>query len=210
MTRFELAIPDSELCRKATALVRKVSPDFLHNHCLRTYVFGQQLGKHHQLTLDAELFYLAAVMHDLGLTESFEGAQRYEVDGADAARKFVRKHGLSEEKAEVVWDAIALHTSIGIASRKCPEIALVHLGASLDIFGMGIEALSADLVHQVFEEYPRLGLTDSLTTLLVDHIKRKPQVVPFTWLTEVGRCCIHGFSCSSYQDLLAGSPFKDV
>ncbi len=87
-------------------------------------------------------------MHDLGLTDAFNGEQRYEVDGADAAKAFVCRHGLGEEKAEVIWDAIALHTSIGIATRKRPEIALVHLGASLDVFGMGLETLSPDLVHQ--------------------------------------------------------------
>lgn len=201
------AIPDSQLCRKATTLVEKVSPDFLRNHCLRTFIFGQQLGQHHQLTFDPELFYLSAIMHDLGLTETFNGTQRYEVVGADAARKFVCKHGLSDENAEVVWDAIALHTSLGIASRKRPEIALVHLGASLDIFGIGVDVLSAEVVHQIFEEYPRLGLTDALTQLLVSQINHNPQVVPFTWLAEVGRCCIHGFECPSYHDLINNSPF---
>lgn len=204
---FDWVIPDSTLCRKATALVQKVSPAFLHHHCLRTYLFGQQLGKTNQLAFDPELFYLAAMMHDLGLTDAFEGKQRYEVDGADAARKFARKHGLPDEKAEIVWDAIALHTSIGIASRKRPEIALVHLGASLDIFGMGLDSLSADFVHRVFEDYPRGDLNGALTELFVGQIERKPQVVPFTWLAEVGRCCVHGFSCPSYQDLVDNTPF---
>lgn len=208
MNRFEPTIPNSELCQKATALVQKVSPNFLHNHCLRTYIFGQQLGQKHQLKFDAELLYLGSMMHDLGLTEAFDGEQRFEVDGADAARKFVCEHGLSEEKADVVWDAISLHTSIGIASRKRPEIALVHLGAGLDVFGMGAEEISKDIVHQVFEIYPRLELVDSITTLLVDQVKRKPQVVPFTWLAEVGRSCIHGFSCPSYKNMVENSPFR--
>lgn len=207
MKTFEWTIPDSELCRKATGLVTKVSPDFLHNHCLRTFIFAQQLGQQNQLEFDLELLYLGAVMHDLGLTDAFEGQQRYEVEGADAARKFVCKHGLLPAKAEVVWDAIALHTSAGIASRKRPEIALVHLGAGLDVFGIGAEELSADLVHQAFEEYPRLGLTQSLTEILVRQIKHKPQTVPFTWLAEVGRSCIHGFKCPSYHDLVEKSPF---
>ncbi|MEO1393715.1 MAG: HD domain-containing protein [Cyanobacteria bacterium J06634_5] len=207
MTTFEYKIPDSKLCQKATKLVKKVSPQVLHNHCLRTYFFGQQLGIANQLTFDAELFYLAAVMHDLGLTKTFIGQQRYEIEGADAAKKFVQKQGLKDEQAEIIWDAIALHTSIGIASRKRPEIALVHLGASLDIFGRGVEALSADTVHQIFETYPRLNLSDALTELFIYQIEQKPEVVPFTWLAEVGRCCVHGFRCASYQDLIDHSPF---
>lgn len=77
-------------------------------------------------------------MHDLGLTERFDAEQRFEVNGADAARAFVLEQGLSDEKAEIVWDAIALHTSIGIAIRKQPEIALVHLGATADLLGSGL------------------------------------------------------------------------
>lgn len=209
MHSSELTIPNSELCQKATELVQKVSPNFLHNHCLRTYLFGQQLGHQNQLKFDAELLYLGAIMHDLGLTEAFDGKQRYEVDGADAAKKFVQEHGLCDQKADAIWDAIALHTSIGIANRKRPEVALVHLGAGLDVFGMGADELSADMVHQVFETYPRLGLTDSMTRLLVKQVKRKPQVVPFTWLAEVGRSCIHGFNSQSYKDMVENSPFKD-
>lgn len=210
MNSFESSIPDSELCKKATALVNKVSPDFLCQHCLRTYFFGQQLAAKQQLKVDAELLYLGAIMHDLGLSETFDASQRYEVDGADAAKRFVLKHGLSEEKAEVVWDAIALHTSIGIASRKQPEIALVHLGASIDVFGVGIEALDADIVHQVFEAYPRLNLTEAVTELFVRQIRTKPQTAPFTWLAEVGRSCIHGFKSLSYADMVKSSPFADI
>lgn len=200
-------IPDSKLCNKATDLVAKLSPHVLQRHCLRTFLFGQQLGYVNELAFDPELFYLSAILHDLGLTEAFMGEQRYEVEGADAARQFVLEHGLDAEKAEVVWDAIALHTSIGIASRKQPEIALVHLGASLDVFGMGVDTLDADFVHQVFETYPRLDLVSSLTDLFITQIQRKPDVIPFTWLSEVGRCCIHGFSCPSYNDLIEASPF---
>lgn len=208
MISFELAIPDSKLCKKATALVQQVSPQFLYNHCLRSVAFGQQLGQQNQLKFDPELFYLSAIMHDLGLTPEYDnGKQRFEVEGADAAKHFVQKHGLTEDKAEIIWDAIALHSSIGIASRKRPEVALVHLGVSVDVFGFGVEALDSDLVHQIFETYPRLNLENAITELLVHQVKSKPQVVPFTWLAEVGRSCIHGFECPSYQDMLDNSPF---
>jgi hypothetical protein len=118
------------LCAEAST---EVSPTFLCHHCIRTFLFSDLLGQRDGLKCDRELLYLGAVMHDLGLTERFDGEQRFEVDGADAARAFVLEHGLSDEKAEVVWDAIALHTSIGIVSRKQPEMALVHLGASADV-----------------------------------------------------------------------------
>jgi hypothetical protein len=203
------AIPDSEICKKATQLVAEVSPAFLCNHCIRTFLFGDLLGRRDRLKCDRELLYLGAVMHDLGLTERFDSEQRFEVDGADAARAFVLKHGLSDEKAEVVWDAIALHTSLGIASRKQSEIALVHLGASADVLGMRISDISPETVEQVIEAYPRLGFNSAMTELLVSQIKRKAQTSAFTWLAEVGRCCIHGFASPNWNDMLNSSPFAE-
>jgi hypothetical protein len=172
-------------------------------------LFGDLLGKRDGLKCDRELLYLGAVMHDLGLTERFGGEQRFEVDGADAARAFVLKHGLSDEKAEIVWDAIALHTSLGIASHKQPEIALVHLGASADVMGMRIADISPEVVEQVLEAYPRLGFNASMTELLVSQVNKKPQVAAFSWLTEVGRGCIHGFTSPNWQVVLDGSPFTE-
>lgn len=205
----ELSIPDSELAKKATQLVGELSPKFLYHHCVRTYLFGEMLGRRDGLKYDRELLYLSAVMHDLGLTERFDREQRFEVDGADAARAFVTEHGLPQEKAEIVWDAIALHTSIGIASRKQPEIALVQLGAGVDVFGLRAEDIIPETVERIIDAYPRLGLNNALTELFISQVKRKPQVVPFTWLAEVGRCYIHGFVSPSYQDMLQNSPFSE-
>lgn len=209
MTLIHGSIPDSEICKKATQLVAQVSPTFLCNHCIRTFLFGDLLGKRDGLKCDRELLYLGAVMHDLGLTQRFDGEQRFEVDGADAARAFVLEHGLPDEKAEVVWDAIALHTSLGIASRKQPEIALVHLGASADVLGLRISDISSEIVEQVIEAYPRLGFKMAMTELLVSQIKRKPQIAAFTWLAEVGRCCIHGFASPNWNDMLNSSSFAE-
>jgi hypothetical protein len=209
MSSIHHSIPDSEICKKATQLVTEVSPRFLCNHCIRTFLFGDLLGQRDGLKCDRELLYLGAVMHDLGLTERFDGRQRYEVDGADAARAFVLEHGLSDEKAEVVWDAIALHTSLGIASRKQPEIALVHLGASADVLGVRIADIPSEAVEQVIAEYPRVGFNLAMTELLVSQVQRKPQIAAFTWLAEVGRSCVHGFVSPNWNEMLYHSPFAE-
>ncbi len=209
MTLIHQAIPDSKICQKATQLVTEVSPTFLCHHCMRTFLFGDLLGQRDGLNYDRELLYLGALMHDLGLTERFDGEQRFEVDGADAARAFVLERGLSDEKAEAVWDAIALHTSIGIACRKQPEIALVHLGASADVLGMRICDIPSETVEQVIDAYPRLGFNQAMTELLASQVKRKPQAAAFTWLAEVGRCCVHGFISPNWNEMLAASPFTE-
>jgi hypothetical protein len=203
------SIPDSEICKKATQLVTEVSPTSLCNHCIRTFLFGDLLGIRDGLKCDRELLYLGAIMHDLGLTERFDAEQRFEVNGADAARAFVLEHGLSDEKAEIVWDAIALHTSIGIAVRKQPEIALVHLGATADLLGMRISDITPETVEQILDAYPRIGFNQQITQLMVSQVKRKPQTATFTWLAEVGRCCIHGFVSPNWNDMLNSSPFAE-
>lgn len=205
----EWSVPDSGLTRKATQLVAEVSPKFLYNHCMRTYLFSEALGHRDSLKYDHELLYLGAVMHDLGLTKSFTGKERFEVDGADAAQAFMIKHGLVEEKAEIVWDAIALHTSIGIASRKQPEIALVHIAAGIDVFGLRLQDLTSESVEKILDAYPRLGFNKEVMNLFIENIKVKPQVAAFTWLAEVGRNHIHGFACPNFDDLLQNSPFNE-
>ena len=209
MTFINQTIPDSEICQKATQLVAEISPTFLCNHCIRTFLFGDLLGQRDGLKCDRELLYLGAVMHDLGLTDRFDGSQRFEVDGADAARAFVLEHGLSDEKAEIVWDAIALHTSSGIASCKQPEIALVHLGAGADVLGVQIADIPPETVEQVIDTYPRLGFNAAMTELLVSQVKRKPQTAAFTWLAEVGRSCIHGFASPSWNEMLDRNTFTE-
>jgi len=222
------SIPDREICKKATQLVTEISPTSLCNHCIRTFLFGDLLGirdglkcdseallrlrsisESSSVSADRELFYLGAIMHDLGLTERFDAQQRFEVNGADAARAFVLEHALSDEKAEIVWDAIALHTSIGIAVRKQPEIALVHLGATVDLLGMRISDITPETVEQIVDAYPRLSFNQQITQLMVSQVKRKPQTAIFTWLAEVGRCCIHGFVSPNWNDMLNSSPFAE-
>lgn len=206
----EITIPDSNICQQATKLVNEVSSKCLCNHCLRTYFFGSLIGQKNNLKYDRELFYLSAVLHDLGLTERFTQEQRFEVDGADAAKAFTIEHGLSAEKAEILWDAIALHTSIGIATKKEPEVALVHLGAGMDVFGLGIEDLDSKTVEKVFAEYPRLDLTTVITESIITNLKQKnPQTVAFTWMAEIGRTNIPGFACPSFNEMLANSPFAE-
>ncbi|MEE3715722.1 HD domain-containing protein [Tumidithrix elongata RA019] len=202
----EISIPDSVLAQRATRLVQEASPQFLYHHCLRTFVFADLIGQQQEMKYDRELLYLSAIMHDLGLTERFDGQQRYEVDGADAAKSFLIENHISDEKAELVWDAIALHTSVGIASRKQPEVALVQVGASMDVGGFRLQDLPRETVEKVLATYPRLNCGQALLDLILTQIKRKPQAIAFTWMSEIGRCHVHDFACPTIADLIQNNP----
>ena len=202
--------PDSELCQRATALVAELSPPFLFNHCARSFLFGDAIGKRDGLKYDCELLYLSAILHDLGLTDAYVGGdQRFEVEGADRARAFLVEHGLHEVKADVVWDAIALNTSFGIALRKGPETALTHLGVTADFLGTRLADLSSETVAQIVREYPRPDFISLATNLLVRCARRKPQFVPGTFLEMVVHSHAPDVRVPTYADLLAQSPWKE-
>jgi len=200
--------PDSEIAIKATRLVAETSPQFLYHHAIRAFLFGDALGKRDGLKYDRELLYLGAIMHDLGLNDRFFGEQRFEVEGADVAHRFAIDNKLSDEKAEIIWDAIALHTTVGVALRKRPEIALVCLGTSADTAGRRIGDIGPEMVDRVVAEYPRLGFKKAATALLVNYVKRNPKVVPFTWMSDLARTD-PDVKCPTVQYIIESGPFSD-
>jgi len=204
-------LPDSKLARDATDFTRGLSAPLLFNHVLRTYLFGELLGRARGLKFDSELFYLGAVMHDLGQTERFMGHQRFEVDGADAAAAFLEDNGVPRESVEVVWDAVALHSpsSRGIADRKRPEIALVSAGAGADVVGQGVDQLPGEAVAKVVAAFPRMGFKKAYQQVLAEVVARKPQRTHFTFLEDVGERHVPGYSVPNFCDLMDAAPFAD-
>ena len=149
-------IPDSNIAREVTQLIRDTESDLLFYHSTRVYFWGALTAKRKGLTFDPELLYTAAMFHDLGLTQRYQGSQlRFEVDGANAARDFLRSHGISETDIEKVWTAIALHTTPGIPEHMHPEIALVQAGAGMDVAGRGYDHFTNEQRETVIAAYPR-------------------------------------------------------
>src|SRR5882724_464386 len=107
-----IKIPDSKMARDLTQFIRDTESDLLFHHSTRVYLFGALTGERKGLKFDPELLYVGAMFHDIGLTETFSHSQlRFEVDGANAARDFLHSYGIPEASVEIVWDAIALHTT---------------------------------------------------------------------------------------------------
>jgi hypothetical protein len=202
-------LPDSKLARDATDYVRGLSAPLVFNHVLRTYLFGELLGRAKGLNFDSELFYLGAVLHDLGQTERFMGKQRFEVDGADAAAAFLKDRGISAELIEVVWDAVALHTSIGIVERKRPEISLVSAGAGADVVGFGVAQLPREAVAQVIAAFPRPGFKKAYQKVMAEIVARKPETAMGNFLAGVGERYLAGYKAPNFCDLMDAAPFTD-
>lgn len=149
-------IPDSQLARDVTQLIRDTESELLFSHSTRVYYWAALAGRRKGLAYDPELLYAASMFHDIGLTSTYQNSQlRFEVDGANAARDFLRSHGIAERDVETVWNAIALHTTPGIPEHMHAEIALVQAGAGMDVAGRGFEQFTFEQRESVVAAYPR-------------------------------------------------------
>ncbi|AXF05491.1 HD domain-containing protein [Paraburkholderia hospita] len=151
-----VVVPDSKLAREVTQLIRDTESELLFNHSVRVYLWGALLGKQKNLSFDPELLYVAALFHDIGLTSTYRESQlRFEVDGANAARDFLRSHHISQEDIDKVWTAVALHTTPGIPEHMHGEVALVQAGAGMDVAGRGFDHFTDEQRTAVITAYPR-------------------------------------------------------
>jgi hypothetical protein len=208
-----VTMPDTALCNAAVDLLESSSPEFLSAHCLRTYIFGslavRSLGRP---VADEEAAFCGAVLHDLGLVPAYRGGNRFEVDGADAARRFCLEHQVPPERADLVWEAIALHTSPGIATRLANEIALVHLGAGLELLGLGLDQVPPQVVEEVLESYPRMNFKIEFRNLLVEHCRHNPAAEVLSWTDDVARtagCTLHGQPIPTASQLMSAAPYDE-
>jgi HD superfamily phosphodiesterase len=151
-----IRMPDSSMAREATQLVRDTESNLLFHHSTRVFLFGALTGERKQLKYDPELLYIGAMFHDMGLTKDFSTPQnRFEVDSANAARNFLRQHGIAETDVDMVWDAIALHTTPGIPEHKKPVVALVTAGVEMDVLGMAYDDFTEEQRKLVVTAHPR-------------------------------------------------------
>ena len=181
-----VAVPDSRLAREATEWVRGVESDLLYNHSLRVYAFGALQGARRGLRYDPELLYIGAMFHDIGLVEGHRSAHdRFEVDGANAARAFLADHGVTGDALRIVWDAVALHTTPGIPQHKEPEVALVTAGVELDVLGFGYDDIPAEDREAVLAAYPRVGFKESIIQAFADGMAHRPETVFGTMNADV-------------------------
>ena len=172
----EISVPDSKLATEITELVRDTAGPLLFHHSSRVYHFGALAGHHQGLKFDAELLYAGAMFHDLGLTSKHSSAaERFEVDGANAARDFLLARGIVPADVDLVWTAIALHTTPGIPKHMHPIVALVTAGVEMDVLGLTYHKYSTAEREAVVKAHPRTAhFKEDIIQAFYDGIKQKP------------------------------------
>jgi hypothetical protein len=173
----DVVVPDSRLARHITEFIRDTEPDLLFHHSSRVYYFGAMAGKRRGLTFDPELLYAGAMFHDVGLVPGHSSPdERFEVDGANAARDFLLAHGIAPRDVDTVWTAIALHTTPGIPRHMHPVVALVTAGVEMDVLGIGYEGFTDAEREAVVRVHPRgAQFKEDILEAFYQGIRHKPE-----------------------------------
>jgi HD domain len=203
-------VPDSSMARALTQLIRDTESDLLFNHSTRVYLFGALTGQRRGLKFDPELLYVGAMFHDIGLTEKYRQSQnRFEVDGANAARDFLRSYGISEIDVDLVWDAIALHTTPGIPEHKKPEVALVTSGVEMDVLGLAYEKFTDEQRDVVVAAYPRgNNFKNEIIQSFYDGMKHRPDSTFGTVNDDVLARCDPAFKRGDFCSVILNSSWR--
>ncbi|WP_121811383.1 HD domain-containing protein [Mucilaginibacter kameinonensis] len=205
-----IKIPDSKIAIEATQLLLDHGTEFLYNHSLRVFLFASLNGKRNNLDYDAELLYISSVFHDLGLTKKYSSQDlRFEVDGANAARDFLASHGISKDAQRLVWDTIALHTTIGIAEHKETEVALMYSGVGLDVMGEGFENLSQSERNEIVAAYPRNDFKKKIIPTFFGGFEHKTETTFGNIKADVCAFMMPDFHRKNFCDCILHSPWNE-
>jgi hypothetical protein len=206
-----IRIPDSKLAREITEFVREIESPLLFHHSSRVYYWGAMAGKHRGLKFDAELLYAGAMFHDAGLTrQQSSDLERFEVDGANAARDFLRSHGIAQHDIDTVWTAIALHTTPGIPQHMHPVAALVTAGVEMDVLGINYSGFSITEREAVVRVHPRTPqFKEDIIQAFYDGIKHKPQTTFGNVKADVLADKDVGFKRGNFCSVIRGSAWPE-
>ncbi|MEU5165826.1 MULTISPECIES: HD domain-containing protein [Streptomyces] len=203
-------VPDTALAKEATELVRDMTDELVYHHSRRVFLFGALQGRRRDLSFDPELLYIGAMFHDLGLGEGFRSSgRRFEVDGADEARRFLQSRGVPEDSVRRVWTAIALHTTPGIPAFMEPEVALVTAGVEYDVLGIGYEDVPDADRAAIVALHPRPDFKRRILAAFNEGIRPKPETTFGNIKADVLQHYVPGFERGDFVRAVLESPWPE-
>src|SRR5690349_9361154 len=170
-----VSVPDSPLITEALEYAQKLSDPYLFNHAVRSWLFAAKIGVVKGIDYDPEVVAVGTILHDIGLTVGVSGPNRFEVNGADAALSFITERGLSNRRAQLIWDLIALNSTPSIALHKEAEVALGTMGIGLDWGGFGFELIPPAEIAEILSAFPRLKMKDKFAETCCRLVAARPE-----------------------------------
>src|SRR5580765_663801 len=123
-----VSVPDGPLITAVIEHAQRLSEPYLFNHAMRSWLFAEAIGRTRGTDYDHEVVAIGTILHDIGLTAGVSGPNRFEVNGADAVRSFIAGRGLSDRRAQLIWDLVAPSSTPSLAPHKEPEVAVGTMG----------------------------------------------------------------------------------
>jgi len=204
-----VSVADSPLVAAAIEYAQRLSEPYLFNHAMRSWLFAESIGRIRGVVYDGEVVAIGTILHDIGLTTSVSGPNRFEVNGADAALSFIKGKGLSDRRAQLIWDLVALNSTPSLALHKEAEVAVGTMGIGLDYGGFGVEALAADDVQRILGAFPRLKMKQRFAEACCRLVSEKPETSHDNFLRDFGERYVPGYKAVSTVDLLMNAPFDE-
>jgi hypothetical protein len=204
-----VSVPDGPLIAAAIDYAQRLSEPYLFNHAMRSWLFAEAIGRTRGIDYDHEVVAIGTILHDIGLTAGVSGPNRFEVNGADAVRSFIAGRGLSDRRAQLIWDLVALNSTPSLALHKEPEVAVGTMGIGLDYGGFGLEVLQAGDVGAILSAFPRLRMKDRFTEKCCRVVMEKPETSHDNFLRDFGERFVPGYKAVSTVDLLINAPFDE-
>jgi hypothetical protein len=204
-----VSVADSALIQSTIEHAQRMSEAYLFNHAMRSWLFAETIGRLKGIEYDHEVVAIGTILHDIGLTASVSGPNRFEVNGADAVMTFIRGEGLSDRRAQLIWDLVALNSTPSLALHKEPEVAVGTMGIGLDYGGFGVEALPSGDVERIVSAFPRLRMKQRFTETCCRLVTARPETTHDNFLRDFGERFVPGYKAVSTVDLLMNAPFDE-
>ena len=202
-------VPDSPLITGALEYAQRLYEPYLFNHAVRSWLFAETIARIRGIDYDREVVAVGTLLHDIGLTASVSGPHRFEVNGADAARSFIRAEGLPDRRAQLIWDLVALNSTPSLALHKEPEVAVGTMGIGLDYGGFGFELIPPADMANILNTFPRLRMKDRFSETCCRLVSAKPEASSDNFLRDFGERFVPGYKPVSAVDLLMNAPFEE-
>ena len=204
-----VSVPDTPLIAAVVEYAQRISEPYLFNHAMRSWLFAEAIGRMKGIAYDREIVAIGTILHDIGLTASVSGTNRFEVNGADAALSFVRSKGLSDRRAQLLWDLVALNSTPSLALHKEPEVAVGTMGIGLDYGGFGVEAIPSGDLERILSAFPRLKMKQRFADTCCRLVSERPETSYDNFLRDFGERFVPGYKTVSTVDLLMNAPFEE-
>jgi len=204
-----VGVADNTLITAVIEYAQRLSDPYLFNHAMRSWLFAEAIGRIRGIEYDHEVVAIGTMLHDIGLTAGVTGPNRFEVNGADAALSFIKGKGLSDRRAQLIWDLVALNSTPSLALHKEPEVRVGTMGIGLDYGGFGVDALPPGDVERILSAFPRLKMKQRFSETCCQLVTARPETSHDNFLRDFGERFVPGYKAVSTVDLLMNAPFDE-